>query len=177
MKTFVEYLTESRKTYKFKIKVAGDLGENFNADLKAALDKFSVVKLSSGKRTPIQEVPLDFPDTRNSHVTIYEAEIGYPTTPQVLTDYIVSCCKCTHADIKVRGENEPTEAYQQQKTEGGDDSAQDQVGQKRVSDFIKELAAEAKMRSCEGQPREVESKMPEPGPAVSPIGSKVQKGK
>jgi hypothetical protein len=34
MKTFKEYLTESKKVYNFKIKVAGDLPEDFEKNLK-----------------------------------------------------------------------------------------------------------------------------------------------
>ncbi len=51
MKSFTEYLTESKKTYEFKIKVAGDLSEDFSSDLNTAMEKFSVVKLGKGKLT------------------------------------------------------------------------------------------------------------------------------
>jgi hypothetical protein len=80
MKSFTEYLTESKKTYEFKIKVAGDLSEGFSTELKSAMEKFAVVKLSNGKRTPIQEVPLDFPNLKNSHVTVFDLEVTGTTT-------------------------------------------------------------------------------------------------
>jgi hypothetical protein len=187
MKTFVDYLTESKKTYAFKIKIAGDLEEGFDSKLKDCLDRFSLSKIGQGKSTPIQELPLDFPEHKNCKVTIYEIEVNYPTTTQVLTDYIASCCGCSVRDIRVRTGNEPSEEYQTSmgvepqpvlgEEEPKSDGAQDLVGQKRVSDFLKELEADSKTRKIKDQPTEKAEELPEPSPGVSPIGSKVQKGK
>ena len=55
MKAFKEYLTESKKTYKFKVRVAGDLPENFADKLDRSLTKFEVISVSTGKKTPITE--------------------------------------------------------------------------------------------------------------------------
>ena len=53
MKSFNEYLTESKKTYKFKIKAAGELPEGFEDKMERALNKYEVVKFSKGSTTPI----------------------------------------------------------------------------------------------------------------------------
>ena len=42
MKLFKEYLTESKKTYEFKIGLAGDMAEGFQDKLETALKKFDV---------------------------------------------------------------------------------------------------------------------------------------
>jgi hypothetical protein len=148
MKTFKDYLTESKKTYGFKLKFAGDLPEGFEENLKTSLEKFSVVSLSKGKRTPIQDVPLDFPGCKNSHVTIYELQINYPTTSQVLTDYLSSSCSVDNNMIRVRSENEPTEEYQDsinsQNTQSGallntDYADQDKQSPADLMSLIKEL--------------------------------------
>ena len=55
MKNFVEYLTESKKTYDFKIGVAGEYADNCVEDIKSALEKYGLVKLTDGKRTPINK--------------------------------------------------------------------------------------------------------------------------
>ena len=39
MKTFKEYLAESKKLYSFKIKIAGDLPEGFKENLKDRLEQ------------------------------------------------------------------------------------------------------------------------------------------
>ena len=189
MKSFTEYLTESKKTYEFKIKVAGDLSEDFSSTLNAAMEKFAVVTLSKGKRTPIQDVPLDFPNLKNSHVTVFDLECHYPTTPQVLEAYVTQACGCTAGSVVVRTANEPSEQYEQHMTDkpvqvlgaeqesDTDKTAQSLVGEKHISSFLKELAAEANARSVKDQPKEKASPMPEPGANISPIGSKAQQGK
>ena len=114
MKTFKDYLTESKKTYQFKIGIAGDLPEDIEDKLETVLEKYSLVNLSSPKRTPISERPLDFPQLQNVEVTYYEVELNYPTTVQVLQEYIGYTCGIDKAYIIVRNPNEPQELYQQE---------------------------------------------------------------
>ena len=61
MKTFTEYLAESKKYYVHKIKVAGELPENFAEDVKARLAKYEVASFEQIQKTPIQKLPIDFP--------------------------------------------------------------------------------------------------------------------
>ncbi len=56
MKTFVEYLNESKKIYSFKIGIAGDIPENFENMMETALQKYGVVKMTAGKRTPRKDL-------------------------------------------------------------------------------------------------------------------------
>lgn len=150
MKSFAEYLTESKKTYEFKIGIAGELPEDCINKMETALQKFGVVKLSDGKKTPIQERPLDFPQLENLEVTYFETETTYPTTVQVLQEYIGSFCGVPQSHIIVRNANEPQELYQQEsaaevyeplitKEDLGGESGQSSVGTSRVMDLLKEL--------------------------------------
>ena len=190
MKSFTEYLTESKKTYAFKIKVAGDLPEGFETDLRDAVTKFSIVNLSKGKRSPIQEVQLDFPELKNESVTVFELEVHYPTTPQVLENYIIDMCKCTAPRLRVRTANEPSEHYHEamkekdteykvllQTEEIESESAQDKVGDKYISTFLKDLQAASKDRANADQPKAKASEAMPEGTSISPIGSKATKGK
>lgn len=155
MKNFNEYLTESAKTYPFRIKVAGDLPENFSKNLKSMLEKFSCKKLSTASKTPIQEVPLDFPELKNMEVSIFEAELCYPTTTAELTNYISTGLAVPQSHLKIRSPFEPTEEYQEdmqevekekreallnQDYEKSPKESQAQVGQKRAMNLIKELS-------------------------------------
>ena len=76
MKSFIEFLNESKKTYKFHVRVAGPLPEGFADKMETALQKYSVVNFSNGKTTPITETPLDFPSLQNMEVTHFEAEVN-----------------------------------------------------------------------------------------------------
>lgn len=158
MKTFVEYLNESKKVYSFKIGVAGELPESFADMLETVLQKYGITKMTAGKRTPIQERPLDFPQLENTNITYYEVDLTYPTTVQVLQEYIGHCCGVKQSHIIVRNPNEPQELYQQETTDKeyiaklttedmGGESAQKDVGSGRVMDLLKELETARKERS------------------------------
>jgi len=160
MKTFKDYLTESKKTYKFVIRVAGDLPEGFENRLKTNLEKFDLVGVSAPKRMPISERPMDFPQLQNMEVHHFEAEVNYPTTSHHLEHYLVDNCVIPHSHIVVRGEHDPierqqtltdNETYEAMLTteDMGGESAQDQAGTSRVMDLLKELETARKEREID----------------------------
>ena len=112
MSTFTQYLTESVKQYDYKIKVAGELDKGFADKLETALGKFDVAKLSAGKSYPIQETPLDFPQFKNTNVTIFDAVTNYPASVFELTEYLANYLNLAKNQIVVRKPGEPTEQYQ-----------------------------------------------------------------
>lgn len=112
MANFKQYLVESTKEYSYRIKVAGDLSENFAAELQTALKKYEVKSLSKGKKTPIQEVPLDFPNIKNQAVTIFELLTSYPASVFEMHSYISNIMRLQPNQLVVRKPGEPTEQYQ-----------------------------------------------------------------
>lgn len=150
MKSFAQILTESKKTYEFKIGVAGELPEGFQDHMETALQKFKLLNSSAGKKTPIQERPLDFPQLQNMEVTYFEVETEYPTTVQILQEYLGQCCGIPQSHIIVRNPNEPQELYQEAKEDEvyepmltkedmGGESGQEHVGGERVMGLLAEL--------------------------------------
>lgn len=117
MKSFKEYLSESKKQYDFKIKIAGDFTTEQEAGLKSALDKYAVSGFRKSGKTPIQELPLDFPQVKNCEVNIYEITLDYPATQFELTEYISNHCGISKAHLAVRSPFEPSEEYQNQEPE------------------------------------------------------------
>ena len=166
MRSFTEILTESKKTYEFKIGIAGECPEDCVEKMETALKKYAVANITTGKKTPIQERPLDFPQLQNMEVTYFEAEVNYPTTPQVLQEYLGQCCGIDQSYIIVRNMNDPREEYQETKDDTpyesmldkedlGGESAQDSVAGSRVMDLLKELETARKERdhdAAEGAP-------------------------
>jgi hypothetical protein len=114
MSTFTKYLTESIKTYEYKVKIAGDIEKGFANRLETACQKFEVQKLSAGKKTPIQSLPLDFPALKNESVTIYDLKTSYPVAVRELKEYIADYMKISPACVVVRTSGEPTDEYQEQ---------------------------------------------------------------
>lgn len=162
MKTFKEYLTENKKVYSFKVKVAGDLPEGFQDDLKKSLEKHSIVSL--GKlTTPIQENPMDFPEKTNKEITIFDVVLEYPITAPEIGSFIKDM-GISEEFFRVRGSAEPSE-YDQLITPDGDTAGallddpyykesanakpKDYFGDDFNKNFLKELANTAKERNKE----------------------------
>ena len=157
MKSFTEYLTESKKTYHFVVRIAGELPENAEQTLNTLIERFGKVSVSKAKRTPIQETPMDFPNLHNVEVHTWEIEVNYPTTTQVLEQYLADNCGTPRANIKVRTPGDPVEIDQSAQPEEtyevkltqedmGGESAQESVGGGRVMDLLKELEVARKER-------------------------------
>jgi len=114
MSTFSNYLTESTKSYDYKIKVAGELPEGFANKMETALQKFDVANMSAGKKTPIMTMPLDFPQLSNEEVTIFDVTTNYPVSVRELKEYLGVYMNLPQTHIVVRKPGEPTEEYQDQ---------------------------------------------------------------
>ena len=161
MRSFTQLLTESKKTYEFKIGVAGPLPEGFEDTLETIFKKFGANNLTSGKKTPIQERPLDFPQLQNMEVTYFELGVEYPTTSQVLQEYVGKCCGIDQAYIIVRNMGDPREEYQEMnddapyetmltKEDMGGKTAQEDVAGNRVMNLLKELETARKENEHSG---------------------------
>ena len=112
MSTFKDYLTEAVKSYDYKIKVAGAPKDIDKNAMETALQKFDLNKMSAGKSTPIQSLPLDFPSLKNEQVTIFDVTTNYPESPRVMQEYLSDILRIPATHIVVRKPGEPTEQYQ-----------------------------------------------------------------
>lgn len=151
MKSFQEYLTESKKVYEFKIKLAGDY-EKAADKIKSALAPYKVEKCSAGKRLPIAETHADFPEIKNTNVTIFDVCTAYPTNSETVRALVAEKCGCTLGCVKVRTPLEEAEialnhANDEKSGEAllGKDYEETKEGQKVVGDkhamsLIKELS-------------------------------------
>lgn len=190
MKTFKEYLTESKKVYGFKIKVAGDLPEKFEETLKTRLERYKVATFEKVETTPIQQTPLDFPTLSNKEVHIYSTILEYPITSPALVQEIKEM-GIDEECFRVRGAGEPSEIEQVQLQDAMDDKKgealltdsqykesgkvnhKDYFGDDFNKGFLKDLAKAAKERNKEtgkGEYKLPKAKQDKAG-AKSAIGS------
>ena len=137
MSTFAKYLTESTKTYEYKVKIAGDIDKNFATKMETALGKFEVSKLSAGKKTPIQSLPLDFPALKNESVTIWDVTTNYPASVRVMKEYIADYMNISPACVVVRLPGEPTEEYQETIANAGKSEYKNKLQDIEMSDAPK----------------------------------------
>ena len=101
MKSFKEYLTESKKVYEFKVKIAGDHAKDAVAQMKHALAEFHVTAVSAGRTTPISEHQPSFPNHTNVQLTVYDVCTSYPATAMQIQDRIASCLAITHNAVRI----------------------------------------------------------------------------
>lgn len=198
MKSFSEYLIESveEKKYTFKIKIAGELPENCEDVMETALKKYDVTKFTKSKTVPIQAKVPDFPTMENVEVCVFDVELTYPTTSQVLTSYMSEQTGLSLDRIRVRSPLEEAEVeLNVEHADAKDGKAllsqdyqkennQNTVGDKGVSNFLKELAKSRKeLEQYKGindsilakkLPKEKSAEVAKAAPAKSPIGSKGQ---
>ncbi len=154
MKPFTEYLTESKKRYDFRIKIAGDVSSEKEEQMKSLLGRFTVGEMTSLKKskTPTQQLPLDFPQVKNCEVNIYEVTLDYPTTSFELTEYLSTNLGVGKSHIVVRNPREPSEEYQNPEperkgallddpnySEAPNAKMEDFYGDKYNTSFVKEL--------------------------------------
>lgn len=185
MTRFKDLYEQKSKVYSFKIGIAGDLPENFANTLETALKRFDVTNLSKAKTTPIQERPLDFPHHQNVQVHFFETSVRYPTTPQIMREYIAQTCGVHSNNIIVRYPDEPIERYQEKTkdepyealldTPLGGESAQQSVAGNRVMELLKELEKARGEREHDpgaAAPQTKEEKMGDATGTNSPLGSK-----
>jgi hypothetical protein len=91
MRSLKHYLMESTRTYRYTIKIAGDLDKNFLELFKYNLQKFDPLKIEDAKTTPVQKSPYDFPELENETVTIIRAEFKYPATEPMIQQVAQHC--------------------------------------------------------------------------------------
>lgn len=149
MKSFKEYLIESKQTYNFKVKVAGELPDGAADKIKEALAEFSCDSCSKGITSPIQETQVDFPDQKNVSVTVFEVALNYPSTSEQVRNRIAEKLQCSQSCVRVRNplEEAETEINHQhddhtEQVIGKDyekSNNQDMVGNKHTMSLLKEL--------------------------------------
>ena len=85
MKSFAQYLVETRQTFDYRIKILGDVDAELINALEEKLQQFDVVKMTEPKKTPIQKILSDFPEASNDSVTFMDVTFNYPATPPQIT--------------------------------------------------------------------------------------------
>lgn len=152
MKSFKAYLTESHKTYDFRIRMACEMTSEIEAKVKQALEQYKVESISKPKRLPIHESPL-FPNMGPVEINIFDVSICYPANDALVRNAIAECGCCPAANIRVTPTDSPFEAILDGKEMSNPDGktvlsepemktespSADLVGDARIPSLIKEL--------------------------------------
>ena len=121
MKTFKTYLTESDRTYNFRIKMANMPEKEVIDRLETVLEKYELKSISKAKKTPIQEHPMDFQTLNNAEVYIMDVELSYPSTADQLYHYISEVVGVPQSHLVIINKDHPEEIAREEKAKESDE--------------------------------------------------------
>lgn len=109
MKSFRAYLTESHRTFDFRIRFACELPDNLISKIKTVLEAYKLDSITKPKRLPIQENP-EFPNLGPVEIHIIDATFHYPCNDEQVRTLIAERANINLSCIKVTPKNSPYEA-------------------------------------------------------------------
>jgi hypothetical protein len=152
MKSFAQFLTESKKQYAFRIKLACDCDKEKMENIKTALDKYRVSAISEPKSTPVAEKHRGFEHLKNVSINIIDILTDYPCSPVQIREIVRDCLSIPESHIMVTSPGEeanalPVAAVNDKKAlldteelSPADPKVQDMVGDKKVASLLADLA-------------------------------------
>lgn len=152
----MQYITEDKQTYDFKIKIAGIEVNNDVLDrIEHALNTFEIASMSKPKNLPIVEKNLDFPAFANCEVSLIQVSLNYPCTDAQIRDALNHQARLPLENIRVIPKNQPEELLRDKTAEDETSNkkyepiltkdleevsgGQELVGTQRVENLLKEL--------------------------------------
>ena len=109
-KSFIEYLTENKTLYRFKVSVAAELSKDQLKKLENLLTQYDTEKISEPKRLPIQRNSLDFPQLGAIEIYHIDLTLHYPVTTPELTALIVAATSLPASHVLVRTDVQAADA-------------------------------------------------------------------
>jgi len=106
MKPYSEYFENSKKTYKFRIKIADDVSNEMMEAIEKCLSPFDPVSVGKPKSLPIEENPMNFEGLGPVPVNIVEIELAYPTTVDLIRELVVRETKLPMPNVFVHTEGQ-----------------------------------------------------------------------
>jgi hypothetical protein len=187
MKTFTQYLTESQKTYEFKVKFANCNPEEHMDCLEACFDKYGLDSVTKPKSLPINEESIDFPSMKNPEIWVMETILTYPVQSDVLRALISERTGISPACISVVPTNHPEELWrngegelrqykkgasvlEEELPETTKEQKEASEGYAKKESILKELSPKAEIAGNESSDGATTNDLPEG--TDSPVGSK-----
>lgn len=111
MKSFREYLEESKKTYQYRIKTIVPIEDGMMDRIEEVLSKYDALEVSRPKVTILQKNPMDFPDIEAAEVYIIDTITNLAASSYELQQLLRAALNIPEKFIVVRGTHEPIERY------------------------------------------------------------------
>jgi len=170
MKSYKEYLKESKQSYKFRVKLAQELSDEQIDKIERHLGKYDVTSVSAPKKLMLQSTPYDFPTLRGYEIIVMEFETDRVASAYQIQVELSNLLGLGEGLMKVRSEHEPLEKQEQSaiETKGVDKGSEslladgnysettkingeDYYGDKYNTKFVQELLALRKTKEKESK--------------------------
>jgi len=148
-KSYIEYLNESKQTYKFKIKMASEPSDSDVDRIERHLIKYDVSKVSAPKKLMLQSTPVDFPHLRGYEIFCIEFETNMVASGYQIQIELQNMLGLNDGIMKVRAAHEPDEHDAPNEgdsiladpdyKEAEENKAEDSFGDKYNTSFVQEL--------------------------------------
>ena len=149
MKTYKEYLVESKKTFAFRVRIADcDMTPEINEKIETALQAFDLVEKTSVKRLPVAR-RAEFASLGPVDCCQFDILVNYPTNPDGIRNVVSQGAGINASKIVAFVPGSEPEVFNTKSTdeegpilnneEYPASDNQDVVGDKRVGSLIKEL--------------------------------------
>jgi len=190
MKSFLSYLTESTRTYDFRIRIACEMSDDIMGKLKTILEMYKLESISKPRRLPIQETP-EFPNMGPVEVNVIDIVLGYPTNDEKIRSLIAECGCVPAACVRVTPTNSPYELVRDGKEISNlhgkpgesvlmqaemvaEKKDEELVGDARIPGIMKELQDTRKYKypdAAGGEPADAKTSNSYPQGQTSPVGT------
>lgn len=126
----MQYITEDKKTYDFRIKIAGiEINNDVLDRIEHCLSTFEISSLSKPKNLPIVEKNLDFPSFGSCEVSLIQASLNYPCTDEQIRQALNHQARLPLENIRVIPKNSPEELLR-------DKAAEDETSNKKYETIL-----------------------------------------
>jgi hypothetical protein len=141
MKSYTQYLQESKKTWKFKIKTIHELTDDQSDRIEKHLLKYDSNGLGAVKKTMLQSAPKDFPMHRGYEVFTYEFETKLSATAEQIYNEIRNMLGLNNSSFKIKSDQDLDLDEEAEVKEPKAVDSKELYGDDFNSNFIKELLA------------------------------------
>jgi hypothetical protein len=119
MKSLKQYLSESEKTYEFKLRTIVEMSDEQLDKLERYLAKYNVESVSAPRKSIMQKNPAGFGDIGPAEVHSIEFNTKLPTTPAALQEELSNATGVPLSALRVHYKNESVLIDEEEKDSEG----------------------------------------------------------
>lgn len=124
MKSFKEYLAESKQSYTFRVKMAHEPTDEQIEKIERHLIKYDIEGMSAPKKLMLQSAPYDFPQLRGYEIYVIEFKTARTVSAYQIGIELQSLLGLGDGMMKVRSDEEPLEKAEQNSLDDKKDDEQ-----------------------------------------------------